>query len=277
MIDLSSKFMVKSFSISKTKKGDPMGNLILQDHNSNSTLDCKIWSNFLDKISPIAFRAGNIVQIEGDFNYDYNNCIIKNIKIIEKAPIGLNEKAREHLFNKIISVINEFKDEKLKKAVLKEIMTNEYLFKTVPAAKVMHHNYLGGLMQHTWECIEFAKVTIPLFKQNVDNDQVIAACIMHDIGKMFEYEINIETGIVEIIEDFRTKWINHTQYAFCWAMNNDFKNIARMIAAHHGRSEWDALIDLGERNLESELYLVHHIDDLSAKFGLIRADMIKDL
>ena len=50
-------------------------------------------------------------------------------------------------------------------------------------------------------------------------------------------------------------------------MTHGFKNVARMIAAHHGRTEWGAIIDLGEKDLDPMLYILHHIDDLSAKFG----------
>ncbi|MDD3420552.1 MAG: hypothetical protein PHE78_08180, partial [Candidatus Gastranaerophilales bacterium] len=64
-------------------------------------------------------------------------------------------------------------------------------------------------------------------------------------------------------------WISHTQYGFTWAMNNNFQQLARMIAAHHSRADWGAIIDLNQRDLEPEVYLMHHIDDLSAKFGLI--------
>ena len=45
-----------------------------------------------------------------------------------------------------------------------------------------------------------------------------------------------------------------------------------MIAAHHGRKDWGAIIDLDEKNLEPELYLLHHVDDISAKFGAIKAE-----
>ena len=57
-------------------------------------------------------------------------------------------------------------------------------------------------------------------------------------------------------------------------MSNGFDKIAKMIAAHHGRADWGALIDLNEKDLEPFYYIVHHIDDLSAKFGKIN---VKDI
>ena len=52
-------------------------------------------------------------------------------------------------------------------------------------------------------------------------------------------------------------------------MSEGFKEVAKMIAAHHGRSDWGAIIDLDQKDLEPELYFIHLIDNLSAKFGKI--------
>ena len=50
-------------------------------------------------------------------------------------------------------------------------------------------------------------------------------------------------------------------------MTAGFPRIAKMIAAHHGRADWGSLIDLSQKDLEPYVYVLHHIDDLSAKFG----------
>ena len=90
---------------------------------------------------------------------------------------------------------------------------------------------------------------------------------MHDMGKIFEYKYDEENGIIDYNEDFRKTWITHSQYGFSLMMNAGFTNIARMIAAHHGRAEWGAIIDLDEKDLENYLYVVHLVDNLSARFG----------
>ena len=58
-------------------------------------------------------------------------------------------------------------------------------------------------------------------------------------------------------------------------MTHGFKEVAKMIAAHHGRSDWGAIIDLDQKDLEPELYLIHLIDNLSAKFGKINVSMLE--
>ena len=49
-----------------------------------------------------------------------------------------------------------------------------------------------------------------------------------------------------------------------------------MIAAHHGRADWGAMLDLGEKDLEPELYIIHLVDNLSARFGKINASQLEE-
>ena len=112
-----------------------------------------------------------------------------------------------------------------------------------------------------------ADKVVDMFPKKLNRDEVVAASIIHDFGKIFEYTINKESGIIDYAEDFYTTWISHSQWGFTNCMVNGFPRIAKMIAAHHGRTDWGSMIDLNEKNLESYVYVLHHIDDLSAKFG----------
>ncbi len=276
MIDYSSEYVVKEFHLSDTKNGNKMGKLQLEDIKSKEVLNCVLWQEAIDNNDPKALRTGNTVRIiAGEYKEQFKNVNIKELELLEEAPIGLELEDRETLFNNILEVINNFKNQNLKEAVSKVIFENIDLFKVTPAAKSMHHNYVGGLMQHIWECIEFAQSVFPKFRKEVDHDIIFAACIMHDIGKIFEYKVNLESGLIEINEEFKKDWISHTLYGFNWAMNNGFNQLARIIAAHHSRTDWEAIIDLNQRDLEPELYLMHHIDDLSAKFGMINVNLFK--
>ena len=144
----------------------------------------------------------------------------------------------------------------------------------MPAAKLMHHNYIGGLMVHTLECLKYAEVNLQAFFQRVNQDEVFAACLLHDIGKIFEYTINTQSGLIDYDENFRKEWISHSQYGFSICMTAGFKRVAKMIAAHHARADWGAIVDLNEKDLEPYVYLIHHIDDMSAKFGKTNVAML---
>ena len=270
MVDLNADYEVMAYSVGDTKAGTKMGKLQLRNIEENSTLNCILWEETINRLDPKHFRTGNIVRItSASFNEKFNNCLVNNMEILKEAALGIDEKTRDEHFKHILGIIEGFKNEELKKFVKSVWLENEDAIKIAPAAKMMHHNYLGGLIQHIFECLNFAECIFPNMHKKMNKDVLLAACILHDIGKIFEYKIDFETGFVEYNEEFKKDWISHSQYGFSLCMANNQHQIAKMIAAHHGRADWGAMIDLGEKDLENYYYIVHHIDDLSAKFGKI--------
>lgn len=278
MLDKNVNYEILSFSVGDTKAGTKMGKMQLKNLNNSSLLNCVLWEETLNRIDDASTRTGNIIKIiTASYNEKFNNCLLNNFEVLEQATLGIDEEKREEYFSKIINVVNDFKNEKLKTFVLDILNSNKDIFSTVPAAKQMHHNYIGGLVVHTFECVEIAQTILPKLKKDLNSDEVLAAAILHDIGKIYEYQINLDSGVIEYNEQFRKDWLTHSQYGFTLCMSQGFLNIAKMIAAHHGRNDWGAMIDLGERDLEPFYYIIHHIDDLSAKFGATSVNDIKNL
>lgn len=265
------------FSIGDTKAGTKMGKLQLKNLQDDSLLNCILWEETLNRFDHKIFRTGNIVRIvTATFNEKYNNCLVSSLELVKEAKTGLNEQEREQVYNELISFIDKIHDEKLNSFLTKFFMEHKDRIKIMPAAKVMHHNYIGGLIVHILECLKFAEINMDLSDYKFNRDNILAACMLHDIGKIFEYTIDLETGLIDYDENFRKDWISHSQYGFSICMTNGFKEIARMIAAHHGRSDWGAIIDLDERDLEPELYFIHLIDNMSAKFGKINVHILEE-
>lgn len=268
MLDLTQTYEVVIFSIGDTKAGTKMGKLQLKNLADDSVLNCILWEEALNRIDGKVFRTGNHVKIlGGSYNEKYNNCLVTSVELVKEAKLGLDKDERDKLFNGIVEYANEIEDEELKQYVTELLFEHEEQFKIAPAARLMHHNYLGGLVEHTFECLEIAKCLINNLYKKVDKSSVYAACILHDFGKIFEYKIDTESGLIEYDEKFPKEWLTHSQWGFSNCMAHGFKTVAKMIAAHHGRAEWGAIVDLNEKDLDPLLYLVHHIDDLSAKFG----------
>ncbi len=278
MLDLKAKYEILSFSVGDTKAGTKMGKMQLKNLNDNSIMNCVLWEETLNRTEDIATRSGNIIKIiTASYNDKYNNCLLNNFEVIEVATLGIDENKREELFNKLLAYVDGFSNEKLKDFVKEILLNNKEQIKVAPAAKQMHHNYIGGLLVHTVECIEIALSVLPKFKKQLNKDEVLAAAILHDIGKIFEYTINLDSGMIDYNEQFRKDWISHSQYGYTLCMSNGFLNIAKMIAAHHARTDWGAMIDLGERDLEPFYYIIHHVDDLSAKFGATSVNDVKEM
>ncbi len=268
-------YEVVSFSVGDTKAGTKMGKLQLKDPATETVLNCVLWEEALNRMDLKLFRIGNIVRIvTASFNERFNNCLITSLELIKEAKMGLSEEEREKAYNKILEYIESISDTELRTFILDYFKKYEDKIKVSPAAKTMHHNYLGGLLVHILECIEIADNNIKILFQDINRDEAIAACILHDIGKIFEYTIDAENGMIDYDEDFRKEWITHSLYGYSICMTNGFKRVAKMIAAHHGRTDWGAIVDLNEKDLESYVYFIHHVDDLSAKYGKTSVTML---
>ncbi len=276
MFDTETIYEVVVFSIGDTKAGTKMGKLQLKDTKNEALLNCILWEETLNRLDSKIFRVGNLVRIvSASFNEKFNNCLVSALELIKEAKTGLDENQRKETYDKLLNYINSVSDNKLKNFVLNFFEEHKEKIQVMPAAKVMHHNYIGGLMVHIIECVQFAEMNLDKFALKLNRDEMISACIMHDIGKIFEYTIDLENGSIDYEENFRKEWISHSQYGFALCMMNGFNRIAKMIAAHHGRADWGAMIDLDQKDLEPELYFLHFMDNLSAKFGRINVAMIE--
>ncbi len=268
-------YEVVSFSVGDTKAGTKMGKLQLKDPSTEAILNCVLWEEALNRLDVKLFRIGNIVRIvTASFNERFNNCLITSLELIKEAKMGLSEEERNNVFDEILGYINNIQNQDLKTFLLNYFEEHAEQIKVSPAAKTMHHNYIGGLLVHTLECIKIAETNINILFQDINKDEALAACILHDIGKIYEYTINVENGMIDYDDTFKKEWLTHSQYGYTLCMSKGFKRIAKMIAAHHGRIDWGAIVDLNEKDLESYVYFIHHIDDLSAKYGKTSVTML---
>ena len=268
-------YEVVSFSVGDTKAGTKMGKLQLKDPSTEAILNCVLWEEALNRLDVKLFRIGNIVRIvTASFNERFNNCLITSLELLKEAKMGLSEEERNNVFDEILGYINNIQNQDLKTFLFNYFEEHAEQIKVSPAAKTMHHNYIGGLLVHTLECIKIAETNINILFQDINKDEALAACILHDIGKIYEYTINVENGMIDYDDTFKKEWLTHSQYGYTLCMSKGFKRIAKMIAAHHGRIDWGAIVDLNEKDLESYVYFIHHIDDLSAKYGKTSVTML---
>ncbi len=273
MLSPSKNYKIKNVISDKTRENKMMKRFYLKDIETKEEFKCVIWEDILNSLDADAIKNGNTVQVLNSvYKEAFKTSTITKIQLIKKAPIGLPQEQRDEIFDTVLTYVNAFENQKLKEATLQILMENKELLKVSPAAEKMHHNYVGGLLLHIYECLEYAKKMLEASYQNIDKELIIAACITHDLGKMFEYNVNVETGEVERNPDFGKSWISHIYYGFAWANNNGFAALAHIMASHHGRIEWGAMVE--PATLEARLF--HNIDDISAYAGRISADEIED-
>ena len=151
------------------------------------------------------------------------------------------------------------------KSLLDKIFTNGFTdkFSIHPGAIQYHHNWKGGLMQHT---IEVAEICELLCKQNpeLDRDLLITGALLHDLGKLVE--INVGVRVKGTIEG---QFIGHSIESIIWYSKYmdelNFPNLLRikiihMILSHHGRLEFGAT----KEPMFPEAFALHNADATSA-------------
>ena len=177
MFNTEDTYEVVIFSIGDTKAGTKMGKLQLKNTKDDSVLNCILWEETLNRFDAKIFRTGNLVRIvSATFNEKYNNCLVSALELLKEAKLGLEPDEIEQYWAKLQSFINLIEKEELRNFVSKLFEDNAEKFKIMPAAKLMHHNFVGGLLVHTVECCEFAEINMEKFvyKANKDNVKTLA-------------------------------------------------------------------------------------------------------
>ena len=99
----------------------------------------------------------------------------------------------EELYEELLTVARSVNREPLE-ALLVGIITDEEIaprLKRAPAAKLMHHAVLGGLLEHIVSLCRLCRLAAENYPE-VDTDLLLTGAILHDIGKV--YELGYERG-----------------------------------------------------------------------------------
>ena len=106
----------------------------------------------------------------------------------------------ESNYNKLVDYISCIKDAELNASLYELVIGNKQEFILASGAIAMHHNYAGGLVDHTLEVLEFALNMAPN-EPGINNDVIIASAIIHDWGKINAYSIS-DLGVVGKYENY---------------------------------------------------------------------------
>jgi 3'-5' exoribonuclease len=149
-------------------------------------------------------------------------------------------------------------------------------YKRAPAAKVMHHAYLGGLLEHVIGLCGLAK-QIAAHYPELDVDLLLTAAILHDVGKLDElcYEraigYTVEGQLLgHIVMELET--VSKAMDAIEGFPANLKIVVQHMLISHHGQ------YDFGSPKLPMirEALAFHYMDDLDSKLAAVRAALALD-
>ena len=274
---VESVFLVKQKSISVTKAGNPYLNLTLIDKTGE--VNGKVWEQAEQWAK--RFQKDDFINIVSTA-VTYQNSLQLNISsMIPVSPSEIDitdflPRAKndiEQTFLHLKTIIEEIRNPHLKKLLDLFMADDEFvrLFKLAPAAKNMHHVYIGGLLEHT---LSLSNLILQISKhyEGLNLDLLLTGGILHDIGKIheltytrsFDYSdsgrlIGHITLGVEMINE-KIRFIPD----FPEALAIELKHV---IISHHGEYQYGS----PKRPKTLEAIILYNLDDLDAKIEGIQS------
>ncbi len=268
-------YLCKQKQSLKSRAGKTYYSLKLQD--KTGTIDAKIWELTKDIQN---FNENDHIKIEASvvtFNNDYQLKVVKARKSMEgeydpSDYIPSTSKDVNVMYKELEGIISNIKDKNIKE-LLTNILNRKDIkekFKTHSAAKTMHHNYLGGLLEHTLSVAQLCLKVAEHYGDMVNKDLLVCYAILHDIGKVKELSVFPENDYtdegqlighliigVELVTEETNKIEN-----FPANLTNLIKH---GILSHHGKLEY------GSPKLPAtmEAFIFHMIDEMDAKTKMI--------
>lgn len=288
---LKSGEKVKDIFVVKIKKGiAPYKNgfsltLLLSDA-SGGNIEYKYWGGQNEeKVKSIydSIKSDSVVFVRGKVS-SYNEKLqitsdeLGEIKVLTsdeyEADFVMGAKKNvEEMYSKLLSKIDSLYNPDLKELLnklFKEEVANS--FKKHPAAISIHHNWVGGLLQHTLEIIEHCE-TCCLIHSELDRDLLISGALLHDIGKLEEMEVTSR-----IKGSRKGQFIGHITLGAIYVnkkleeskLDDLFKEkLLHLVLSHQGKLEFGS----PKVPMFPEAVALYYADELSSKitemFGLI--------
>lgn len=132
------------------------------------------------------------------------------------------------------------------------------LFRTIPAAKSIHHSFKYGLLMHTVNMVELATFVADLYGDFINRDLLIAGAIVHDIGKIHEFALSPYGLVTEYTTE--GSLLGHLQIGaqkiseICTELKMPWDKVMlleHMVLSHHGKPEYGSAV--APKCVESEL------------------------
>jgi 3'-5' exoribonuclease len=142
-------------------------------------------------------------------------------------------------------------------------------FRIAPAAVSMHHAYRHGLLEHTVHMARAARALLPLYPE-VDADLALAGVLVHDTGKVIEYQGDLVTtksrrGVLQghVVLGYQIV----RKAGIKSKLNSDLlERLEHIVLSHQGELEWGAAVIAAT----PEAVFVAKVDDLDAKMGMVQ-------
>jgi 3'-5' exoribonuclease len=277
-------FLVLAKQQRTTKNNKPYLNLILGDKTGQ--LEGRVWELSDPRIAK-EFERGDIVKARGSASR-FDDRLQMKIDQLRVAQPGEVDKADllpsttqdvGVLWRALLSFVASFTNADLK-LLLSTLLADPELaeaYREAPAAKQLHHAWLGGLLEHVVSLLTLADRVAPHYPL-LDRDLLLAGVILHDIGKVRElsweigFEYTVEGSLLGHIQ-IGTALVERTIDSLP-AFPPKLKTLVlHMILSHHGKLEFGS----PKLPMIPEALALSFLDDLDAKMQAIQGEFDKCL
>ena len=274
-------YLVKEPILRSTTRGDLYIAMYLSDRSGQ--LNGRMWQ--ANETIYKSLPKPGFVHLQGRSELYQNNLqiVINNVAIVDMDKVNLDDflprtkKDVKQMFEEVKNIVGRIKNQQLKALVTGFLSDSELMkkFCSAPAAMKLHHDYIGGLLEHTHNMLHVAVEILPLYPE-VQPDLVLAGIVLHDIGKTEELSYDMAfayTDSGQLIGHVVKSALMLNQKvdalrAKGTKINQDIvDSMGHIIVSHHGEYEF------GSPKLPAmpEAFMVYFIDDLDAKLNMVES------
>lgn len=272
-------FMLSEKNLAQKRDGNNFLNVALAD--KTGSIKGVVWDNVDQMVADIP--SGDFVRIKGNVS-EYKGALQLVVKKMESFSVDsvdpsdflpTTSRDIDTMFERLLKITGSLENDYLKKLLEAFWDDEEFVrkFKNAPAAKKMHHAYIGGLLEHTLSVALLVGIMAGHYT-GVDIDLLIAGAILHDIGKIIEFDYktridysdegrllgHVVTGVQMIDEKLKEIKDFPAKQALL---------LKHMIVSHHGAREFGS----PEPPKTIEAVLLNYLDEIDSKVNGIREFM----
>jgi 3'-5' exoribonuclease len=279
---LESVFLVKDKIMAMAKNGKPYMTLKLMDKTGE--IEGRVWDN-VDELSAIFDRDDFIaIRCKASVYLGKMQLVISELLRVPDDRVQLadflpeSDRPVADMEQELATLVASFNDPHLK-ALMNAFFGDAELmalYRIAPAAKGMHHVYLGGLLEHSLAVARLVDTIVPLYG-GLNRDLLVAGALLHDVGKVREmtYQRSFDYTDEGKLLGHITIGVEMVQERIAAIPGFPVELgmlLKHMLLSHHGQYEYGS----PKRPKTVEATILNYLDDLDSKINGIRTHIRKE-
>jgi len=279
--NFTTSLLVRSKEIREKKTGEPYLSLSLGDRSGE--IDAKMWDNVAEVMD--TFERDDFVKVKGLIQIYHNRpqLTIHKMRRLQDSEIDFadyfpaSSRDPEEMWRELRGFVSAMSDAHLR-ALVNAVLDDPEIavrYRKAPAAKQIHHAWLGGLLEHVLSLCQLSRYAAQHYR--ADLDLLLTGAVLHDVGKIYELSYDRSFGYTAEGQLLGHMVIGLRIVADKLAHLPDFPTplrtlVEHLIISHHGKYEF------GSPKLPQfpEALLFHYLDDMDSKMECMRSLVDQD-